>query len=280
LWRFFALQQARQPLRVAWQAWGNMLTGVVSPHFYLAHGWRFTGSSETWIPVVATFVVAALPAAAVWAWRNGQHFESGLAALSFVVSVIGLWSMTHIDRDIGDHQIFWLSAVGVLNLALAASFVVSGIASARVRSSVSLATACTLVLITATAALGTRQLIRAERRAQIPDSDELAVHSLADQTLATMQTLGIAKPLLRLDSDNWGVGAGVFVQLVKAHHAIAVDRTLTLFDRPWLATGDEDAVLTVCGPSLHAQLMTRPGDFVAAQAGSAFVDGITIASSR
>src|SRR4029078_11275401 len=40
LWQFFAAGLGTgQPFRTAFIDWANMLTGVVRPGFYLAHGW-------------------------------------------------------------------------------------------------------------------------------------------------------------------------------------------------------------------------------------------------
>jgi hypothetical protein len=256
-----------------------MLAGVFRPDFYLAQGWRLMSSSGIWSAILATCLVATLPAVAVWAWRVQQRFHSALAGLCFIASLVGFWSALHIDREVVDHQVFWLSVVGVLNVAVTIATVPSARwATPRPRVGALVVTAVAVLLAVGIVTLGVNELTGTEREhANNPSLEELTVRSLTQQTFAVLRQLDIEKPLLRLDGDTWGIAAGMLVQFVKAGHPVAVDKSsITLFDRPWLATGNEDAVLTVCGPVRHRQLAMRSGNFVAAESELVFVDGIRI----
>jgi hypothetical protein len=49
-----------------------------------------------------------------------------------------------------------------------------------------------------------------------------------------------------------------------------------LFDRPRLARGDEDALLTLSRAGRHQELAERPGNIAVAEHGGFFIDGIRL----
>jgi hypothetical protein len=280
LWRFFILDdRSGQAVTVSWRAWGDMLAGVFRPDFYLALGGRLIPSSGISSPILATCVVTTLPVVAVRAWQTHQRFHSALALVCLLASLTGFWSALHIERQVIDHEVFWLSAVGVLNVAVtfaAVPLFTAAVTTSHPPRSGFVVTTVVVLWAAGTATLGSVTLINAERKnAHDPLREELMVRSLTEQTFTSLRQLGVEKPLLRVDGDSWEIGAGLVVQFVKAGHSVAVDNA-TLFDRPWLATGSEDAVVTICGPALHRQLVIRSGNFVAAESPSIFLDGIKI----
>jgi len=105
----------------------DLLTSAWNPHISV---WPFAaliactaalpyaGSTSALVFAAGTVIVAALPVAAILRWRGGYRFESVLAVVCFVATAVGLWSVLHIHGQIGDYQLFWLSVLGVFDLAL------------------------------------------------------------------------------------------------------------------------------------------------------------------
>jgi hypothetical protein len=60
-------------------------------------------------------------AAVVLAVRARRRFEAALGGLLLLVSLQALWSATRIEETIFDHEVFWMSSLGALNIALLVS---------------------------------------------------------------------------------------------------------------------------------------------------------------
>jgi hypothetical protein len=249
IWRFFFIGEPGQTPGVAWRAWSSMLAGVFRPSFTLATGRGFTGSSNPLTLVLGSAPVLALVPVIVWAHRQ-RRFYAAMAALSLLASAIGFWSTLRIHGLIGDYQIFWLSMLGAVNVALATGAWLAGRGERFLRPAAA-------AMVAGAAAIGTYNLIEQTRQAPL-DLPYAAVRSLSEQTLRGMASMGNRRPLVRLDTEQ-GIGAGLLVALVKASTPFTVDAAVApLYGPEWTTTGDEDALLTLCGPEEHAQLATRP----------------------
>lgn len=260
LWRFFFGGGPTQPLGGAWRAWSGMLAGVLRGDFDLARGGAYSGSAGSVAGLVATIAVLALAPVAVWAGRTGRRLYCALAVLSLTASVAAFWSTSRILGLIGDYQVFWLSALGVLNLALVLGALLTPVAE-RFAGERWLPTAAALAA--AALALGTYAAGRAElvaaTRASALDPASAAVRSLSEQVFRTMPSMGNHRALIRPGGVGEGIAPGFVVQMSKGPVPITVDAAAAPLYGPALATtGGEDVLLTLCGPALHRELAARP----------------------
>ena len=156
--------------------------GIVRPSLTIAIGIGYNGSPRMWLVAAGALSVATLPFAAAQSWRDGNRFESILAAICFIASAIGFWSVLHIRGLIGDYQLFWLSILGVFDLAITC-----GAAIARAsrwirpaRPTPRLITTAALVFGVGAAITGAGHLVLATRPGNLPDENE-NVRRLAGQ---------------------------------------------------------------------------------------------------
>ena len=71
--------------------------------------------------------------------------------------------------------------------------------------------------------------------------------------------------------------AGVVLQMLKSRMTFTVEASqVDLYGRPLAPTGDEDAVFTIGGPSVHEQMAKRPDNILVARYQSVFVDGVRV----
>ena len=190
-------------------------------------------------------------------------------------SAFGLWSVFQIRGPIGDYQIFWISALGVISMAAVGGGVLDWRRQQRFHNA-SLILALGIVFCAAASVAGVDQLLRRQRVGLAEDNR--AVQKLTAEIRDTMKERGVQKPLLAIDaSENglWSIGAGILLQFARTDAPIAVEnRLVPLFGMLWSPRGDEDAVFTICGPTLHRELVTRERNFIVAHRAQVFVDGI------
>ncbi len=266
--------------RVAWaaavRAWGDSLMGILNPDFQLPVGWYFR-PAEYWLSFGSLGAILLLPVTAVVAWRLGLRLQSALATVALAGGVAGLWSVRSIRFEIFDHAVFWLAGLGVVTLASLASTWIVLIKPARALAApaargrmVTVAFGAAVIMFAAV--VGWRNLA-----GPLPPlgSEDGAVQPFVEAITAAMPQYDIQKPLLQVDGQAWGVAAGVLLQFAKAGIPVAVDRRLvSVFDRPWLPTGEEDAVFTIADQEGHARLASRPDNVPVAAFGGYFVDAL------
>jgi hypothetical protein len=282
--RFFSgVGRTGQPAGTALRAAADMLLGVLRPEFHPAWGWLVRPSSGAWPLAFATLETAALGAVSLWAWRSHRRFHGALACLCLLASIVAFWSATRIFGEIVDHDLFWASALGAINLAVilgAAAWPGDRWLSGRFTPGVVVA-AASVVFVVASFALGFTELRTLAQRSHRIDEEQTAVQALTRDTRIGLGQLRIHRPLFRLDGQAFAVGAGVVLQLQKARVSFAVtDHLISLFGRPFTVAGDEDADLTICSEAMHRQLARRPNNFTLAQYESVFfVDGVRLSGT-
>lgn len=62
-----------------------------------------------------------------WATMRGHRFPASLGMLSAMASATAFWSISRSVDEIDDHQIFWISALGALNVASLAAMVATAV---------------------------------------------------------------------------------------------------------------------------------------------------------
>ncbi len=279
LWNFFAagggIRITGRPLRAAFAAWAVMLSGLVRPDFYLAHGWTLRLNHSGWAEAWAIAQMVLLVCSAVLSIRAGRRFQLYLSAFLVAASLLALWSVTRIEGDIMDHEIFWISGLGLLNTAVVADAIISALVPRGILSSVSsgrAAIACgVLVMFCAAAGLFQLNAIRAQSLA--PSIETTAIQHVARDIQAYLQREGVERPLIKIDQDSWALAAGVLLQMQRSGVGYAVDEDwLPMFTEAARATGQERAVLSISGATRHVILRGRPGTVSVSESDPVFAD--------
>ncbi len=279
LWQFFIVSPGEgQSLRNAFIHWSYALTGVLRPDFAVPWGGHIALQHLWWgIPCALAQVVLV----AAIAWRDsraGRTFEGYVAIAALLASSVGLWALTRIREDILDHEIFWLAALGALNVAIIAAaclreiarFFPVGVTADR------LGRAGCMVLLVLFVAVGVTHLrdltafeLRRTERAVI-----VAAHMAIRDYLIRED---MKKPLLVVHNDTWSDGAGVLLRLYGDGVEVGVsDGWETMFTDTFAATGREDAVITIGSAALHQELRGRPSNVVLLESDRIYVDAIRI----
>jgi len=281
LWRFFVSQShSGQRWTSAFSVWSDMLTGLVRPDFVVATGLRFRQSPIRWVEAFAVLQMAALAVTAALAARAKRRFEVSLALLLLMVSLLALWSATRIEQTIFDHEVFWISGVGALNVAVLLSLVVRSVRIWRqrgVRTETNgsspggagrgvlnwPATVACLMLFTACAAIGLREIIATVAAASNVSPESETVSTVAKELGSYLERERIVRPLVLIDQDVWPLAAGVILRLQKNGVPVAVaDDWVPMFTPLFAATGREVAELSIYGKAQHIRSLGKPGEVV------------------
>lgn len=260
LWLFFGQgQQSRvgQPLSVAVSAWADMFVGVLRPDFYVAHGWPFVESPVKWAEWLSLGELAGLAGIAVVAARRRDTFIVSLGVLLLLASGVSLWSATHVDGQMFDHDVFWLAGLGVLSLAMLLDAVLAYATRARDLPR-SLAWTASVLLLGIASVAGVRQLNEVVRRSNDPPADAKIAHALADDLFEYMNKEHVMRPLVKIDQDAWPYVAGAILDLQKRGRLVSVEEDwVVMFTPQFRVTGREDATITVAMPPEHVRLTER-----------------------
>jgi hypothetical protein len=278
--RFFFSGEPGQQTAVAWQAWNSMLWSLVRSDFSLAKGWGFSGSPAVWPALLGSACVPSLIAVMAWAWRSRRPFHCSLAAAALTASIVSFWSIERIHGTIGDYQIFWVSALGVVNAALIVGALLTPVADRFLSapSSFAITQAAAAALVIATAAIGGSELVAATRTSSLP-RPTAAVKSLSEQVLRTLPSTGNRRPLVRAEDGHGDIFMGVLLEMTKLSVPFTVDAEIApLVGQSLSTTGDEDVLLTLCGPALHRQLIARRRNVTLAsfEGERLFVDAVSL----
>jgi len=284
--RFFTLEQhgLGHPFSTSFDAWSGALLGAFRPTFQIAWGGAVAGAAAWW-QRLGTPVLVVLTAGAGWrAWRANRRYPAALAASIVLLAVVGLWSITHIGDDIIDHEIFWLSALGVLGVSVLAAEAIE-VASVVPVVPPRVAAAATILGCTAFvstfAALGATEFVRGLGQPGVESEDERIVRAMYEGLRAYMDEAHVKKPLLRINQPAWGYAAGLVVQLERAGIPFAIeDGAVSMFTDAVRATGDEDAEIWVVSPKVHEEFAARNGNVVVAARDPVYADAMPMAPNR
>ncbi len=108
------------------------------------------------------------------------------------------------------------------------------------------------------AAAGAWRLQDVARRSTDPPAEARAARAVADDLLAYMDREQVARPIVRIDQDAWGIAAGAILELQKHKRFVSVeDDWVVMFTPVFARTGGEDAVVTIAAPPEHVRLAGR-----------------------
>jgi hypothetical protein len=205
LWRFFTSPTRHgQMFGAAFVAWGETLSAFVGPQLRLGWGGAVRSRSDWLALVLSVMQVALLVAIAIRAGRQRRRFVCALAALLALTSAVGLWSVTRIEGDIVDYAVFWLSGIGVLNLAVILNELLDLVWHRPVPHARPLAIAMCAALYLVVAATGVRRVDIAIERSAAPGSHELTAMRLSDQIDGYLRDHPVRSPC-----SNWIRRCGV-----------------------------------------------------------------------
>ena len=264
LWTFFVAEPHRgQRFASAFYAWSDMLTALVRPDFAVARGLRFRQSPIRWVEAVAVLQLIGLITTATIAARAHRGFEAALAALLLMVSLLALWSATRIEEAIFDHEVFWMSGVGVLNIALVLALG-GRLLSDRILRSLKVAPAAIgWALFMICTVVGLREMRAAVDGSRNPSGESEAVSTVAERLRRYFEDERVVRPLVRIDQEAWPLAAGVILRLQKDGVPVAVENDwIAMFTPEFSATGRETVELAIDAKPQHVRSLGKPGDIV------------------
>jgi hypothetical protein len=280
VWRFFVTGSgAGHSVQEALANWSYGICGLFRPDFALPWGGHFVLRYLWCVVPCALGQLLALLIITIRESKSGRRFESALSLSALVASVVGLWAVSRIEGDILDHEIFWLTALGALNLAIIGAAALEQLARTRLEHWTVrwAATAGCVVLLTLVLQLGVthlRDLTAFERRrterARIPAT----YGSIRDY----VRKEAIRKPLIDIDGDVWSDGAGVLLRFLQDGTSAAVtDSSVRMFTDAFRVNGDEDALVTISSHEGRQQEMaSRPGNVALRDARHPYVNAVRL----
>jgi hypothetical protein len=239
--------------------WADTLFGVFQPHFQVPRGWLLKPSLSEWSSILALALITALGLAALHEIRRRRRFHFCLALISLVASAVACWSVSRIRIGVADHDVFWISALGVVDLGIVlgtwVDLPLTPVASRRLIMGVTMTFAAASIVFVST------ELLASERGAHRITGEPEIVQNLTQQLTHGLQKAGINKPLVNIDRSAWGIAAGVLLQLKKDGQAFAVDRSwLSIYEAPLASTGDEDAEISIGTTLSHWSTVVQHND--------------------
>jgi hypothetical protein len=276
MWQF-----ARQPphggtLPQAFDAWAGALTGVFRAALPLPRGRLIGHTMVAWPRLFAVLHLVLLAAVVVWAARHRRRVHAWMAAQSLAASLAALWAVTRIPDGIHDHEVFWISAVGVVGAASIAAAVVDSVVSERsplIRSRGPLVAGLAAALLLIGVSLGgLRQITVAGGPSRSKASDD-HVMRVTGAIQSEIERRGSRRPMVVIDQRVWDWAAGVILQLRRQGIRIVIDDGLVAMFAGTLAPdGSEDLEISFCSGPCHARLISRPGNIVVLLTDSIAID--------
>ena len=239
-----------QPLSLAAQMWASAVTSAFRSDFVVAMGFEINPGAG-WANVAVTAVVIALLMLAVTKARR-DTFTWWLAALCAISTLVALVATTRIRGHIVDHEIFWMSALGVLDcatiVAVFAERLVDSAHGIATSVAVSVMIACVIV-----GAIGMRHVLQRER-----GPEDRNVDVVTDAINEHIRSVKPRRLLVNIEPPVWTIAAGALLQLDKQGNAFAVDnRWVTMFGERFARNGAEDAEVTITGSPLQPVVVAR-----------------------
>ena len=231
-----------QSLAVAAAAWASALVAPFRPAFVVALGFDLTPPGASAVVIAAAEVVALIVVAVIA--RPRDRFAAWLATMCALATVVALAATTRIRERIIDHEIFWMSGLGALNVAA----IVAGVAarfdlSRTWRPLARLATAIAFVLVVTVSVQAMRHVLARTR-----GPEDHAVDVVVEAIQRELSRAGARRPLVEIDPPVWPIAAGALLEIDKQHVRFAVDdRWVTMFGDAFAPTGREDVRLKIAG---------------------------------
>jgi hypothetical protein len=262
----------------AWRAWADSLSSFLrwrtavpwgSP-LVLTKGWPAS------LLAVGT-LVALQDARSRWVSQEHPVLRS-LATILVVGSIVALWSCTRIEDEINDHNVSWISVLGVLAVGtlggLAASWLfgrIRRLAQVQItRIARGVVIACVVVAAVAGALAFRNQRLAAEERVRL----DPVLPQLVSGLRRYMIKWDIKRPELDIRG-QWGHATGVLLNLYRQGQRLAVNESWEfMFGPPFRQSGTEDRTFEIALRTNHQELAGRAGDVEVAASGETCIHSI------
>ena len=266
LWEFARRGSSPAIVAAGFDEWALTLTAVIRQGLVVPTGGLLPDAAGGLVRAAAIAQIVAVSGVAWWARRRGETLLLWLAVQSGAVALAGLWALTRIPDGVHDHEVFWLSAVGVVHVAVmvAAALTVLGDKWAWVRARIGpAAAAVSLLLVAWFAVVGLVDLSDLRRRPRQARVTDAAIAEGAGAIGVEMDRLAAQRPLVAIDARVWMTAAGVILELRKRGVEVAVEpRLVSMFPGTTSPDGTEDVEISFCGGPCHETAAARPGNVV------------------
>ncbi|HEY3884451.1 MAG TPA: hypothetical protein VGL62_04545 [Vicinamibacterales bacterium] len=248
LWRFFGgASGGAHTMREAVACWSYGFVGIARSDFGLPWGGHIDVASAQWATPAAVALVIALGICLVVAVRNRQSFEAWLAAVILAAALASLWGLTRVRKDILDHEIFWLVALG----ALTAGFVVLAAIRTLLPKALTGRRADRWFIQASVALVGGLTIVGAVQARDFIGKDERSAlgHDVVPAALAIDSYLEGAHAraaLIEVEASAWAQAVPIILRLRQHHRRVAVSpANVFMFTDALAPTGREDAWLKI-----------------------------------
>jgi len=259
--RFFTTPRAAQPLAASFGAWSVAMATPLRGLFHpiLPPSGNGVADATSFDLAAASALLIAAAAVTALAVRRGWHEAAWLGAIGTLAAVVSFASITRIDGPITDHQVFWMSIVGVVEVAAVLVVLAGPAFEARGSSGAAAVVLVTMLSVASIAAL--IQMNRA-RQGSAPATEFLpSIVNFGESIRRYVEVSGARRPLVRIDQQQWGIAAGILLQLHRLGVPFYVeDSWASMFPKRYRETGTEDVELTIVATGTDRQLAERAGD--------------------
>jgi hypothetical protein len=262
IYRFFTSDAGERPaLSEALSIFTRALSAPFNPVLGMAVERRFLNGGDFASVMIAASQLALLPYAWRISRRKKQHFAAALCLCLFLVSLAAFGAVMGIKGAVDDHQVWWISIVGLLNtIALFASVserVDLWLARAGPLMPKVMPVAFTALLI----AVGLYGAARLKSQHALAVRTSGVVRALTRDVRDHFEKHGVRRPLVRIEQAMWPHAAGVILQLLKQRMDVTVEPDWTpMFGTQMAASGREDGELAFAGPML-AERLAKQAEF-------------------
>ena len=283
IWRFFASESHRtQPAGDAYRIWAAVFGAWPTAAFTLATGVPQVVSRAAWLQLWSVGQLALLLVVAAWSAASGRRMRASISVLLFLTALVAMWSVSRIEETVMDHEVFWMSAIGLLTTVVVFdALVVTAFASqVATRFAAGLAAVTCALVVIGIAAIGLVNLRANRDRWSAGRPEGVAIVAMSGELERTARARQWTRPLFLFDQVAWEDAAGVLLQLQKAGIDFAVERDwLPMYTRASEPSGHETPIIALSGPARHATLLAVAGVTPIAAHGALFADLVPDAAS-
>ena len=257
LYQFFVERQHHPSLTDAGRAFARALSAPFDPTVTMAVERPLLAAGSGLSGPIAASQLLLLPLAAWLAARRGAWLTATTCVLALSASLLGFVSVTRSQGMIEDHHVFWISALGLVNvLALLSSCSAPILSTLFARLSFTLPIRYSpTILIALLAALGVYGLLLVKSQYDRALRTGAVVRAFTYGIEQYLETDAVQRPLIHAAQVAWPEAAGVVLQLYKQGVPVTLDSHWTpIMGEQLAATGHEDAEIVFADLPLAASM--------------------------
>jgi hypothetical protein len=236
----FFQRHAPADTRAATHAFERLVVAPFAPHLAL---WAETPASvRDWLPLRLAPAQGVLLVIAALGWRaRGRRFEARLSVVLLVASLAAWLSVRRLPEYPKDYTILWVSVLGVMNWTAILSLVVDPAVQWIARHSAFSRRGLERWLpFSAVVTLALAAAVQVEARRASEAAKPSLVRELTGIVQSHLNEARTATPLIHIPQADWGLVAGVVLQLYRGRARPVVDADwVSMFGRAFTPTGRE-----------------------------------------